>query len=109
SPTISSARANEQSCLSYELGSMLPSNQKSVDESSEWTCDPEPPRALARRVLPHVVERFDVLVQLLVHRWGLVGIGDHFDVGGAVGLLGCVEGVVELPAGDGRVPPRPAA
>jgi hypothetical protein len=41
-----------------------------------------------------VVERLDVLVQLLVHRRGLVGVGDHFDVGGAIGLLGRLKCVV---------------
>ncbi len=35
--------------------------------------------------LVDVVEGFDVLVQLLIHRWGLVAAGDHLDVGGAIG------------------------
>src|SRR5580693_7983464 len=48
--------------------------------------------------LADVVERFDVFVQLLVQRWRLVGGGDDFDVGGAVGLLGCLKCIVELAA-----------
>ena len=47
--------------------------------------------------LVHVVEGFDVLVQLLVHRRGLVCVGDHLDVGGAIGWLGRLERVVEHP------------
>ena len=42
-----------------------------------------------------VVERFHVLVQLLVHQRGLVGVSDDFNVSGAVGLLSCLKCVIE--------------
>lgn len=49
--------------------------------------------------LLNVVEGLDVLVQLSIQRWSLVGIRDHFDVGGAVGLFGRLERLVELATG----------
>jgi hypothetical protein len=42
-------------------------------------------------------------MQFLVHRWGLVSIGDDLDVGSAVGLLSCLQGRVELATGAGYV------
>src|SRR6476659_3207136 len=81
-----------ESETTVSIGSYLP-DQRLPRRSSLEPSIGHPGRYAPYQADPQIssiAQRFDVLVHLLIHRWGLVGIGDDFDVGGAVGLLGCL-------------------
>src|ERR1700759_1497591 len=65
----------------------------------KWAKDPVQAAGLTPICgLVEVVERFDVLVQLLIHPRGLVGVGNNFDISSAGGVIRRLEGVVKCAA-----------